>query len=69
MLQDIHILDEQQMSHRASITGFTLISAMYHRNYGYVTYIKNYINNWNHLYLHTVNDTIFVIAIIVAGVT
>lgn len=41
MLQETHVPDKQQMTRRARITGFTLVSALYHRSYGSATYDRN----------------------------
>jgi len=68
MLRETYVLDEQQMTRRARITGFTLVSALYHRSYGSATYVRNGIYNWNHLY-SIVADSIFVIAICITDVT
>lgn len=62
LLQETHILDELQMTQRATISGYTLISVLYHRRY-----VKNYINNWSHLF-STWTDTACIIAIRVAKI-
>jgi len=45
LLQETHVPDELQMTRRATISGYTLISALYHRSYGSATYIRNDIKN------------------------
>lgn len=68
ILQETHVSDVQQMTRKASITSFTLVSAVYHRSYDSATYVKNNVSKWNHIY-SKVTDSISVIAMIIAGVT
>lgn len=68
MLQETHVPDELQMTRRATISGYTLISALYHRSYGSATYVRNDIKNWSHLF-STSTDTVYIIAIRVAEIT
>ncbi|KAL4123166.1 hypothetical protein QTP88_015389 [Uroleucon formosanum] len=42
LMQETHIPDELQMIRRETISGFTLISALYHRNYRSATYVRNH---------------------------
>lgn len=47
---------------KSRITGFTLVSVLFHRRCGSTTYVRNGIYKWNHLYCTAV-DSIFDIAI------
>ncbi|KAF0767737.1 Uncharacterized protein FWK35_00005120 [Aphis craccivora] len=55
------------MTRRATISGYTLISALYHRSYGSAIYVRNDIKNWSHLF-STSTDTVYIIAIRVAEI-
>ena len=60
--------DELKMTRRATISGYTLISALYHRSYGSATYVRNDIKNWSHLF-STSTDNVYIIAIRVTEIT
>ncbi|KAL4154376.1 hypothetical protein QTP88_000253 [Uroleucon formosanum] len=47
LLQETHVSNELQMTRRATISGYTLISALYHRSYGSATYVRNDKPRWN----------------------
>jgi exonuclease III len=68
LLQKTHISGELQMIRRASIFGYTLISAIYHRSYGSAIYVRNNIKNWSNFF-STSTNTEYIIAIYVAEVT
>jgi len=65
LLQETHVPDELQMTRRATISGYTLISSLYHKIYGSATYVRNDIKNLSHFF-STLTDTVYIIVILVA---
>ncbi|KAL4100770.1 hypothetical protein QTP88_020801 [Uroleucon formosanum] len=48
VVQETHTADQEQLSKRGHITGFTIAGATFHSKYGTATYIKSDLK-WNHI--------------------
>eukprot|EP00102_Acyrthosiphon_pisum_P015304 XP_008185789.1 PREDICTED: RNA-directed DNA polymerase from mobile element jockey-like [Acyrthosiphon pisum] len=68
LLQETHVPDEEQMHCRGNIDGYKLISAIYHKQYGTATYIRNDISNLSHIHT-TMAVPVSVITTSVANIT
>jgi exonuclease III len=56
VLQETHAENASNLSSKGHIKGFTLASAIYNKQYGSATYIRNSISNWEHILTSDVNN-------------